>query len=73
MYQVVGSGSGVMVVVVLTRLETAPLGPVVVLIALDLSGLVGSRLGGSDRSYRSGLDCFGCGRPLPLFIEGPVV
>ncbi len=39
MYQVVGSGSGSMVVVDLTTLVTAPLGPVVVLLALYLSGL----------------------------------
>ena len=39
MSQVAGSGSGVTVVVDFTWLVTAPLGPVVVLVALDSSGL----------------------------------
>ena len=37
--QLAGSGSGVTVVVDFTWLVTAPLGPVVVLVALDSSGL----------------------------------
>jgi hypothetical protein len=39
MSQLVGSGSGVMVVDDFTWLVTAPLGPVVVLVALDSTGL----------------------------------